>query len=84
VNYEVGNEVAELFDSKYLIQSGNKFLLDVSSANYDMLINEGIPPYQIQKSSLCSFEYSEVFHSYRRDGKISGRALGLIAMKETL
>jgi hypothetical protein len=84
VNYEVGSEVAELFDSKYLIQSGNKFLLDVSSANYDMLINEGIPPYQIQKSSLCSFEYSEVFHSYRRDGKISGRALGLIAMKETL
>ncbi len=83
VNYEVGNEVAELFDSKYLLKSNDKFLLDVSSANYDMLINEGIPPYQIQKSSLCSFEYSEVFHSYRRDGKKSGRALGLIAMKET-
>ncbi len=83
VKYEVGNEVAELFDSKYLLKSNDKFLLDVSSANYDMLINEGIPPYQIQKSSLCSFEYSEVFHSYRRDGKKSGRALGLIAMKET-
>jgi hypothetical protein len=47
-----------------------------------MLINEGIPPHQIQISGLCSFEYTELFHSYRRDGKQSGRALGIIAMKE--
>lgn len=82
INYEVGLEVAELFDPKYLSLNGDKYHLDVSSANYDMLINEGIPPYQIQKSNLCSFEYNEVFHSYRRDGKQSGRALGIIAMKE--
>ena len=59
-------------------------MLDVSSANYDMLRNEGIPEYQIQKSSLCSYEYYEVFHSYRRDGKESGRALGFIAMRKIL
>jgi len=82
VNYEVGNEVAGLFDEKYLIRTGDRSLLDVSLANYDMLIGEGIPPNQIQKSSLCSFEYHELFHSYRRDGKQSGRALGVIAMRE--
>jgi len=82
VNYEVGKDVAELFDSGYLNTSDGKFFLDVSSANYDMLINEGIPPCQIQQSSLCSFEYIELFHSYRRDGKRSGRSLGIIAMKE--
>lgn len=84
VNYEVGGEVAELFDSKYLVQRGDKFLLDVSAANYDMLLNEEIPYYQIQRSNLCSFEYDELFHSFRRDGKHSGRALGIIAMKETV
>ena len=84
INYEVGKEVGELFDDRYLIRYGEKFLLDVSSANYDMLINEGIPPNQIQKSSLCSFEYNELLHSYRRDGKHSGRALGIIAMKDTV
>jgi YfiH family protein len=84
VNYEVGGEVAELFDSKYMIQKGDKFLLDVLAANYDMLLNEKIPPHQIQRSNLCSFEYDELFHSFRRDGKHSGRALGIIAMKEAV
>lgn len=84
MNYEVGSEVGELFDDRYIIKRGEKFLLDVSSANYDMLISEGIPSNQIQKSSLCSFEYNDLLHSYRRDGKYSGRALGIIAMKETV
>ncbi len=84
VNYEVGNEVAGLFDNKYLIRNEDRFLLDVSLANYDMLTGEGIPPNQIQKSSLCSFEYSELFHSYRRDAMQSGRSLGVIAMRDTV
>ncbi len=81
-NYQVGKEVAENFNDKYLKEDNDKFLLDISFANYDMLIEEGIPSYQIQKSTLCSYEYKEVFHSYRRDGKHSGRALGVITMKE--
>ncbi len=81
-NYEVGKEVAELFDAVYLDKIGDKFLLDVAAANYDMLIGEGIPPYQVQRSGLCSFEYDELFHSYRRDGKLSGRAIGVIAMRD--
>jgi YfiH family protein len=82
VNYEVGGEVAELFDTRYLESHGDKYFLDVSSANYDMLIGSGIPSHQIQKSNLCSFEYRDLFHSYRRDGNGSGRALGIIALKE--
>ena len=39
VNYEVGNEVAGLFDNKYLIRNEDRFLLDVSLANYDMRNN---------------------------------------------
>ena len=80
-NYEVGEEVAKHFENKYLIPSGKKYLLDVAKVNYDILINFGVKNYNIQASSLCSFEMKELLHSYRRDGQQSGRALGIIAMK---
>lgn len=80
-NYEVGKEVAELFDQKYLKIINNKFYLDVASANYDMLIENGILKSHIQKSGLCTFEFKELLHSYRRAGLKSGRSLGVIAIK---
>ncbi len=82
VNYEVGKEVADLFKTQYVDKRDNRLYLDVSAANYDMILDAGVPPHQVQKSSLCSFEYKELLHSYRRDGKNSGRALGVIALKE--
>jgi len=80
-NYEVDLEVAEKFDGKYWKPIGNKYLLDIAEANYDMLLYFGIPKVNIEKSDLCSYE-TDYLHSYRRDGKISGRAFGVIAMKE--
>ncbi|PIW69038.1 MAG: peptidoglycan editing factor PgeF [Ignavibacteriales bacterium CG12_big_fil_rev_8_21_14_0_65_30_8] len=80
-NYEVGNEVAEQFDDKYLQKKADKFLLDVSAVNYDILLNYGVKKENIEKSQLCSFEENNLLHSYRRDAKISGRALGVIAMR---
>jgi len=79
--YEVGGEFSEKFSKKYLIKHGDKFLLDVSGANYDMLINYGVEEKNIQRSSLCSYGCSSLFHSYRREGAKSGRALGVIALK---
>lgn len=79
-NYEVGPEVAELFNEKYTRQKGNKYLLDVNCANYDMIIDSGIPENNIENSKLCSFNMKNLLHSYRRDGIQSGRALGLIVM----
>ncbi|GBD91711.1 laccase domain protein YfiH [bacterium BMS3Abin04] len=81
-NYEVGIEVAGLFDPKYVLQKEGKYFLDVALANYDMLTSSGILTKNIQRSELCSFD-SKILHSYRRDGKKSGRALGVIVMKET-
>lgn len=82
-NYEVGKEVAEQFDEKYLKVKGDKFLLDVTANNYDMLREYGIPETNIEKSDLCSFEDDKLLHSYRREGAKSGRALGIIAMVES-
>lgn len=81
-NYEVGEEVAERVDKKYLIKNHNKFLLDVSGINFNTLLSYGIQRVQIQKSVLCTYEYNELLHSYRRDGNLSGRSLAVIAMKD--
>lgn len=79
-NYEVDKDVADKFDGKYCKPKGNKFLLDVANVNYEILTGFGIPESNIEKSELCSFD-TEYLHSYRRDGKLSGRAFGVIAMK---
>lgn len=80
-NYEVGLEVAEQFDLNYLKKKNEKYLLNIPKINEDILLNYGVQPYNIQVSHLCSYEYSSILHSYRRDGKYSGRALGVIALK---
>ena len=81
-NYEVGKEVAEQFDKKYSTKKMDKYYLDLKTANYDMMIEHEINPNQIQVSRLCSFGYSSLLHSYRRDGKNSSRALGVIFMRD--
>lgn len=81
--YEVGEEVASLFDEKYSIKNGSKYLLSVGDINYDTLLNFGIPSYNIEYSKLCTFE-DKTLHSYRRDGKKSGRSWGIIAMKNNI
>jgi len=80
-NYEVGEEVAAHFDAKYSLPHGEKFLLDVAKINYDILRKFGVRKENIQISSLCSYDWKSLFHSYRRDGNISGRSLGVIALK---
>ncbi len=80
-NYEVGEEVARHFDEKYLKPKGEKFLLDVAKINYDILCKFEVRKENIQLSTLCSYEWNALFHSYRRDGKLSGRTLGVLAMK---
>ncbi len=80
--YEVGGEVAALFNEKYFTPSGSKFLLDVSGKNYDAVRSFGVPEENIQYSGLCTFKSNNLLHSYRRDGPESGRSVGIIAMSE--
>jgi len=80
-NYEVSKEFENHFDKKYLIEKNDKYLLDLKSANADMLIEFGIIRENLEIGELCTYE-SDFLHSYRRDGKISGRAFGVIALRE--
>lgn len=81
-NYEVGEDVALKFEASFVLRSGNKFHLDLAGANFRALIEEGVKESNVQVSGLCTYEYENLLHSYRRGGMKSGRALGVIAMKE--
>jgi YfiH family protein len=81
VNYEVSAEVAEQFNEMDFYKEDGKYFLDLSGANYRMLITSGVKESQIQISELCTFEFSSILHSYRRWGNESGRALAVIAMQ---
>lgn len=79
-NYEVGKEFENKFDKKYLMPNKEKYLLDLKTANKYMLLNFGVPENQIEIDENCSYE-NPIFQSYRRDKQNSGRALGIIAMR---
>ncbi len=80
MNYEVGEEFLTKFEAKYLVAFGEKYLLDLKTANKDILIDSGVPEKQIEVSDICSFAHTN-YHSYRRDKQNSGRAFGVIALK---
>ncbi|MBN1638663.1 MAG: peptidoglycan editing factor PgeF [Ignavibacteriales bacterium] len=82
-NYEIGKEVGEKFHRKYIYKNCNKLFLNIAAANYDMLLANQVKKGNIQISNICSFETNSLLHSYRRDGEMSGRALGIIALKNT-
>lgn len=79
-NYEIGKEVAEQFDPKFIIQKRDSTYLNVVGINYEILRTFRVWNKNIQLSSLCTYEMKNLLHSYRRDGNTSGRALGIIYM----
>lgn len=82
MNYQVGEEVASLFPEKFILHHQGSLYADVAGLNYEYLIQGGVSPTSIQCSQLCTYACKDLLHSYRRDGAHSGRALGVIAMKE--
>lgn len=66
--YEVGGEVARLFDRRFLRPSdrhGERSLLDLAAANRAQLEGAGIPPGRIHEHGACTMETPEL-PSHRR------------------
>lgn len=80
-SYEVGAEVANQFDAKFVKEFSGKYFLDVTGINLNTLLDFGLSALNLEVSPLCSFQEKNLLHSYRRDGVASGRSLGIIAMK---
>ncbi|MBI2427641.1 MAG: polyphenol oxidase family protein [Ignavibacteriales bacterium] len=80
--YEVGNEVAELFPNDCWTEKGNgKFMLNVKKVNMLQLLANGVQESHIEVHPDCSI-HNQQYHSFRRDGKNSGRMLAVIGIKK--
>lgn len=90
--FEVGTEVAREFEEKLdkKITSGNitlksktskesapKYLINLKKINYNILTNCGISPDNILTHEICTCCRRELFFSYRRDNRDTGRMAGL-------
>lgn len=75
-NYEVGSEVYETFSKHsdrdvYFRSAGEKFLLDMARANYQLLLEAGIAAQNIDVTTESTYT-SPSLHSARQEGKDYG------------
>lgn len=78
--YEVGSEVAERFDGRFVRRSPNgRFHLDLAAVALSQLESAGVSPRNVSTHPGCTRCGGEKFASYRRDGEASGRMIALAA-----
>ena len=78
--YQVGEEVARYFPDSVIPADNGKFLLDVRNEIRRQVIDIGIMPEHIEVSESCTIT-DERYHSFRRDGRFSGRMAAAIVLK---
>ncbi len=76
--YEVGEEVAKKFDSRF-VRRGEAITADLKGSIVDQLLHSGCRRENIEVSPACTVHQPE-FHSYRRDGGRSGRMMACIGL----
>ena len=74
--FEVGEEVAERFDPRFVDRSHAKPHVDLAAYTTDVLRKRGIE--RVYDSQLCTRCEGSIFHSFRRDGS-GGRNLAILA-----
>ncbi len=83
--FEVGEDVAEQFGQAFPGQellhfaSKDKYLVNLWRANVLALLEAGVAAEHICVSAMCSACHRELFYSYRRDRRVTGR-LATLAM----
>lgn len=80
--YQVDLVTASHFSEKYLAPDGQgHFKLDVQSAVLDQLLDAGLRREKIAMDTTCTHCAADRYYSYRRDGKRSGRMMGVIGLR---
>jgi YfiH family protein len=80
-NFEVGEDVANSFDKKFIDLRNGKFYVDLNANLLDQLDSFGIPADNIDANPLCTYKEKNYLHSYRRDRDKSGRMFAVIGLK---
>jgi YfiH family protein len=79
-NFEVGEEVAELFEPEFVNKRNSSYYVDIIRDNIKQLNESGIKENQIEVCGLCTYNEREILHSYRRDKDKSGRMFAVIGI----
>ena len=78
--YEVGEEVAKLFEGDIKYFKNGKYHLDLKKSNIKQLLKLGVKIKNIEVSGYCTYKDKDLFHSHRRDKGKTGRMFGVIGM----
>ncbi len=80
-NFEVGTSVAKLFPDKFVdYERYNKPHINLKGLIASQMEESGVLRANIEIDEDCTIEKDEHYYSYRREGKMSGRMMGLIRM----
>lgn len=80
--FEVGNDIIDRFDAKFINRSSkSKYLVNLQGIAKKKIEQEGILKKYIKVSKDCTFCQFERYFSFRREGDKSGRMFGLIGVK---
>ena len=84
MNFEVGWEVAEQFDSAYVheLPGKKKPHVDLKAALRDQLLAGGVQDERIETSPFCTVKDLEHFYSYRAEAGKTGRLMGFIGLAQ--
>jgi YfiH family protein len=79
--FEVGPEVAELFQNDALLSISGQFTVNLPDAIVRQLVDAGVGPARIDVMRLCTVCTGRgQFHSFRRDKEESGRMVSAIGI----
>lgn len=76
--YKVSNDLAVLFDEKYIDKRGAESYLDLCSFVKDQFLKGGVREEHILLSGECTFCGDDAYQSYRRDKDKAGRMVAFI------
>lgn len=80
--YEVGEDVASMFDGRFLTGSAKGgHRLNLWEAVKQQLIESGLNPKNIFNPEVCTCCNQNIFYSHRGSGGKTGRMLGIIGLK---
>lgn len=80
-SYEVGEEITEVFDARYLRErGGGKYELDVGGAVVADLLASGADASRVRRSPVDTYRDRSCY-SYRRDGSPTGRMLSYVRLE---
>lgn len=80
-NYEIGQEVMDVFDAKYLTPTRpGHAMIDLHLANRDQCVSAGISEANIYTAPFCTMERTDLFFSYRKEKKKFGKTGRLLSV----